>query len=66
MASLVLSLLWLFWLGSLAAVVFGFIALRQIKRAGGGQRGRTPAVIGVVVGVLVIVLDGLVANLIAV
>lgn len=51
-ASLVLSLLWLWWVGSLAGVVFGFIALRQIKRSGGGQIGRTPAIIGLVTGLL--------------
>lgn len=66
-ASLTLALLWPFWLGSLAAVVFGFIALRQLKRAGGTQRGRTPAIISVVLGlgVLAISIDVLIDNLIA-
>lgn len=54
--SLVLSFLWLLWLGSLAAVVLGFIALRQIKRSAGWRRGRTPAIIGVVAGLLGLVI----------
>src|ERR1017187_2795769 len=37
-ASLVLGLMWLFWLGSVLALVFGLISLSQIKRT--NQKGR--------------------------
>jgi len=49
-ASLVLSLLWLCWLGSIAAVILGHIALSQIKRT--GQAGRGIAIAGLVLGYL--------------
>lgn len=49
-ASLVLGILWLYWLGSLLAVVFGHIALGQIRRAGGPQSGRGLALAGVILG----------------
>lgn len=46
--SLVLSLVWIFWLGSILAVVFGHIALSQIGRRQQGGRGL--AVAGLVIG----------------
>jgi len=49
-ASLVLSLLWLFFLGSLLGVIFGHVALRQIKRT--GELGRGLAIGGLVMGYL--------------
>src|SRR3712207_8525230 len=39
-ASIVAGVLWMSWFGSLLAIVFGHIALRQIARAGGRQSGR--------------------------
>jgi hypothetical protein len=51
-ASLVCSLLWMFGLGSVLAVVFGSISLSQIKRSNHVQRGRGLAIAGVIVGVL--------------
>jgi Domain of unknown function (DUF4190)/Domain of unknown function (DUF1707) len=47
-ASLVLGLLWMWWMGSVLAVVFGHIALKQIARS--GQSGRGLALAGVVLG----------------
>lgn len=47
-ASLVLSLLWLFGLGSLLAVIFGHIALGQIKKT--GELGQGFAIAGLVLG----------------
>jgi hypothetical protein len=55
-ASLVLSLLWVFWLGSLAAVVFGHIALRQIARSRDTESGSGLAIAGLVIGYLSLVL----------
>jgi hypothetical protein len=49
-ASLVLGIVWLFWFGSIAAVVFGHIALGQIRRGRGAIEGRGLAVAGLVLG----------------
>ena len=49
-ASVVVGVLWMWWLGSVAAVVMGHIALRQIDRSGGTQIGRGAAVAGLAVG----------------
>jgi Domain of unknown function (DUF4190) len=48
-ASFVLSLVWMFWLGSLLAVVFGHVALSEIKR-NPGVGGRGLAIAGLVIG----------------
>jgi len=58
-ASLVLGVLWLFWLGSLVGLVLGLVALKQIK--GRNQGGRGIAIAGVVLSIL-----GLVGFVIAV
>jgi hypothetical protein len=49
-ASLVLGILWLFWVGSILAVIFGHIATSQIDGSGGRQSGRGMAVAGYVLG----------------
>jgi Domain of unknown function (DUF4190) len=49
-ASLVLGILWLFWLGSVLALVFGYIALGQIKSTGDRQGGKGLAIAGIVLG----------------
>jgi Domain of unknown function (DUF4190) len=49
-ASLVLGILWLFWLGSLVGLVLGLVALKQIKAR--NQGGRGIAIAGVVLSVL--------------
>lgn len=36
---MVLGILWLWWLGSILAVVFGHVSLRQIRVSGQGGRG---------------------------
>jgi hypothetical protein len=60
-ASMVLGILWLYWVGSILAIVFGHIALRQIKDGGGRVGGRGMAIAGLALGwigaaVLIIVL----------
>ena len=50
--SLVFALLWMGWLGSVAAVVTGHIALRQIARSGGTEVGRGAAIAGLCIGYL--------------
>lgn len=47
-ASLVLGILWISWIGSALAVVFGHISLGRIKRE--GYAGRGLAVAGLVLG----------------
>src|SRR5437879_6309887 len=47
-ASLVLGILWIFWLGSILAVVFGHVALGQIRRS--KQSGRGLAIAGLTLG----------------
>ena len=49
-ASLVLGIVWVFWLGSILAVIFGHIALSQIKRSMGVLTGRGMAIAGLVLG----------------
>ena len=49
-ASLVLGILWLWWIGSVLALVFGYSAMGAIDRSSGRQGGRGLAVAGVVLG----------------
>ena len=49
-ASLVLGILWMFWVGSILAVIFGYVGKGQIDRSGGTQSGRGLAVAGIVLG----------------
>jgi Domain of unknown function (DUF4190) len=63
-ASLVLGILWIYWIGSILALVFGYIAKNQIRER--GENGSGLATAGIVLGwvglgILVIVLIGGVA-----
>jgi hypothetical protein len=49
-ASLVASFFWVAWFGSFLAVIFGHIALSQIKQSGGRQTGSGLAIAGLVLG----------------
>jgi hypothetical protein len=51
-ASMVLGIVWIFWLGSILAVIFGHVALSQIKRSMGALGGRGMAIAGLVLGYL--------------
>jgi hypothetical protein len=51
-ASLVAAVTWFAWLGSALAVVFGHIALSQIKSSGGREQGKGLAIAGLVFGYL--------------
>jgi hypothetical protein len=51
-ASLVLGLLWLAGLGSLFAIIFGAVAMNQIKRSRGAMSGKGMAVAGLVLGIV--------------
>jgi hypothetical protein len=47
-ASLVLGIIWLYWIGSILALIFGYVALKQIRERGEGGNGL--AVAGIVLG----------------
>jgi uncharacterized protein DUF4190 len=49
-ASLVLGILWFFWIGSILALVFGYVAKGQIDRSAGHQTGKGMAIAGIVLG----------------
>ena len=49
-ASLVLGILWIYWIGSILAVIFGHVALSRIKRSNGWKTGRGMAIAGLVLG----------------
>ncbi len=58
-ASLVLGILWLYWIGSVLALVFGYLAKNQIRERGeaGGGLATAGIVLGWVgVGVLALVM----------
>jgi hypothetical protein len=51
-ASLFLGIIWLFGLGSLAAIALGYAGMKQIEASGGHQSGRPIAIAGIVIGVI--------------
>ncbi len=64
-ASLVLGILWLYWIGSILALIFGYVALGQLKQR--PQAGRGMAIAGIVLGwvgvaLLVVGIIGLAAS----
>jgi hypothetical protein len=48
--SLVLGIFWLFWVGSILAVIFGYVGKGQVDRSGGTQSGRGLAIAGITLG----------------
>jgi hypothetical protein len=60
----VVGVVWIYWIGSILALIFGYVALRQIKQ--NGQNGRGLAIAGIVLGwvgvaTLVVVIIALIA-----
>jgi len=51
-ASLVLGIVWVYWLGSLLALIFGLVARSQIRDAQGQQSGEGMAIAGIVLGIV--------------
>jgi hypothetical protein len=49
-ASLVLGIVWVLGIGSILAVIFGFVARKQIRESGGRQGGGGMAIAGIVLG----------------
>jgi hypothetical protein len=51
-AALVLGIVWVYWLGSILAVIFGAVAIKQINRSNGWRTGKGMAVAGLVLGLV--------------
>jgi hypothetical protein len=49
-ASMVLGIVWIYWIGSILALIFGYIAKGQINASGGRQGGKGMAIAGIVLG----------------
>jgi hypothetical protein len=49
-ASMVLGIIWIYWVGSILALVFGYIAKRQIATSNGTEGGGGMATAGIVLG----------------
>jgi hypothetical protein len=49
-ASLALGVTWLFWIGSILAIIFGYLAIKEIDQSNGWRTGRTEATAGLVLG----------------
>jgi hypothetical protein len=49
-ASLVLGIVWLYGVGAILALVFGYMAKGQIDQSGGRETGRGMAIAGIVLG----------------
>ena len=65
-ASMVVGIVWLYWVGSVLAVIFGFIALNQIRQR--NESGRGMAIAGIVlgfVGIGVLIAVGVIAAVVA-
>ena len=48
--ALSMGLLWYFWIGSILALIFGYIGKGQIDASQGRQKGRGFAIAGIVLG----------------
>jgi hypothetical protein len=49
-AAMVLGIVWIYWIGSILALIFGYIAKGQINRSDGRQGGKGMAIAGIVLG----------------
>ena len=49
-AAMVLGILWVYWIGSILALVFGYVAKGQINASAGEQGGKGMAIAGIVLG----------------
>jgi hypothetical protein len=47
-ASMVLGILWLWWIGSILALIFGYVGLAQIRQR--NEAGKGMAIAGIVLG----------------
>ena len=49
-AALVLGIVWIYWIGSILALVFGYVAKSQIEQSEGRETGLGMAIAGIVLG----------------
>ena len=49
-ASLILGVIWMYWVGSILALIFGYIGKNQIDNSNNTQDGRGLAIAGIVLG----------------
>lgn len=49
-ASMILGILWIYWMGSIVALVLGYLAMREIREDPQGVEGKGMAVAGIVLG----------------
>ncbi len=49
-ASLILGIVWIYWIGSILALVFGYMAKRQINDSNGRESGGGMATAGIILG----------------
>ena len=63
-ASMVLGILWIYWIGSILAVIFAGVAIKRINASNGWRTGKGMAVAGLVLGIVALAV--LVISIIAV
>ena len=61
-AAMVLGIVWVYWIGSILALVFGYVARGQIRNANGSQGGNGMAIAGIVLGWVSIAILGILAS----
>jgi len=49
-ASLVLGILWIYWIGSIVALILGYLALREIRQNPQDIEGSGMAIAGIILG----------------
>jgi hypothetical protein len=49
---MVLGIVWLYWLGSILAIIFGGVAIKRINASNGWTTGKGMAVAGLVLGLV--------------
>lgn len=51
-ASMVLGIVWLYWIGSILAVIFAGVAIKRINASNGWRTGKGMAIAGLVLGIV--------------
>jgi len=51
-ASLVLGIIWIYWIGSILAVIFAAVAIKRINASQGWRTGKGMAIAGLVLGLV--------------
>jgi uncharacterized membrane protein len=51
-ASMVLGIVWVYWIGSILAIIFGAVAIHRINQSNGWRTGKGMAIAGLVLGLV--------------